>query len=641
MRSFVVLVALAACSPGLGPSTFPTGSSTLAVADDGGLYSLDPDGGAVVALTAGGEVRDAMVVGVDPVRLVVAGDHLFVSVRGEGVVAVLADDGVGLSEIARIPVGAEPYGLVATRDGGSVFVAVSMEDEVVEIDVNSHEIVGRHAVGGQPRWLALHPRERALYVGSAMGGGLAHIDLGSGEVKRFTAPDRERFEVDVIGVPFTPRITGDLSVAAHGEQLAVPVLYVDTSRPHPARAADDGPSYGNSGSVLIDRTTPAVVLYQLDRSTAPQIDTAQVVPAVALADRSFGAPARAGRRSDLSSVTFSPDGLMVMATMASSNAVLALPAVLDDEFDASTMGDLDSLSAVQDGFSVRPIQTLLTRDGPRGVAFGPNDIAFVDNVFEHTVQRVPYGLVFDRMHGVMTGSAPEATVPGGEFPWIELGLPWRVADPTLPPDVELGRAFFFTALEARVSAHGSGTACATCHFDARTDGLTWELPNGRLQTPSLSGPVSLTAPVTWLSSVPTVADEALLTSEGRMGGEGLSRDQAEAIALYLDSTAYPAAPTLDPRAVARGEQIFAGSAQCASCHTGALYTDNEPYTLFGAVDVRTPTLRGLAASAPYLHDGRASTLDDLVDMAEAGGMGRTEHLSDAERADLVAFLRSL
>ena len=64
---------------------------------------------------------------------------------------------------------------------------------------------------------------------------------------------------------------------------------------------------------------------------------------------------------------------------------------------------------------------------------------------------------------------------------------------------------------------------------------------------------------------------------------------------------------------------------------------NDPMTL-----VDTPSLVGLAASAPYYHDGSAPTLDELV--AGGGtiqGMGNLTGLTPAERADLVAFLSSL
>ena len=54
----------------------------------------------------------------------------------------------------------------------------------------------------------------------------------------------------------------------------------------------------------------------------------------------------------------------------------------------------------------------------------------------------------------------------------------------------------------------------------------------------------------------------------------------------------------------------------------------------------TPSLKFLSGRAPYFHDGRYKTLDDLLAKSD-GQMGHTKHLSKAERADLLAYLRTL
>jgi cytochrome c peroxidase len=126
--------------------------------------------------------------------------------------------------------------------------------------------------------------------------------------------------------------------------------------------------------------------------------------------------------------------------------------------------------------------------------------------------------------------------------------------------------------------------------------------------------------------------------------------------------------------VARGKQIFNSAAvQCASCHSGPAYTDsgsgNPTLDLKGPVllhdvgtcvttgfpdvahpdvlgDQReackfdTPTLRGIADSAPYLHDGSAATLRDVLENTR-GKMGDISSLSSADLDALVEYLRSL
>ncbi len=110
---------------------------------------------------------------------------------------------------------------------------------------------------------------------------------------------------------------------------------------------------------------------------------------------------------------------------------------------------------------------------------------------------------------------------------------------------------------------------------------------------------------------------------------------------------------------ARGETLFFGKAGCAACHAGPDYTDaaGKPEKAFHRIDLpfsgdqglgeitgkaadngkfRTPSLRNVAISAPYLHDGSARSL--------AGAIRRhreATELKDGEVEDLVAFLRTL
>jgi cytochrome c peroxidase len=115
-----------------------------------------------------------------------------------------------------------------------------------------------------------------------------------------------------------------------------------------------------------------------------------------------------------------------------------------------------------------------------------------------------------------------------------------------------------------------------------------------------------------------------------------------------------------------GFGIFTGKGRCINCHTGFAFTDHGFYDIglpsedkgrgpiigLAAADhaFKVPTLRELAWTAPYMHDGSLATLDDVIRVYEMGGVSRptrakdlpdTIRLSDQERDDLVAFLLSL
>ncbi len=108
--------------------------------------------------------------------------------------------------------------------------------------------------------------------------------------------------------------------------------------------------------------------------------------------------------------------------------------------------------------------------------------------------------------------------------------------------------------------------------------------------------------------------------------------------------------TLTPEAQ-RGQAVFhRPDVGCAACHVPPLFTDlllhdigtgHGPGELLGP-GFDTPSLRGLWHTAPYLHDGRAPTLRDvLVTHNPTDTHGRIAHLSESELHDLVAFLHSV
>jgi cytochrome c peroxidase len=84
-----------------------------------------------------------------------------------------------------------------------------------------------------------------------------------------------------------------------------------------------------------------------------------------------------------------------------------------------------------------------------------------------------------------------------------------------------------------------------------------------------------------------------------------------------------------PAAAQRGLKIFVGKGNCSTCHSGAQFSNGEVIEKF-----RVPGLRGVAQTAPYLHDGRFATLDAMLKF-------HSTHLGEEERADLASFLESL
>jgi cytochrome c peroxidase len=120
----------------------------------------------------------------------------------------------------------------------------------------------------------------------------------------------------------------------------------------------------------------------------------------------------------------------------------------------------------------------------------------------------------------------------------------------------------------------------------------------------------------------------------------------------------------------RGMSVFKGKGRCILCHNDANFTDNRFHNLgvpqvgpmeedVGRYDVtlresdkgafKTPTLRSITETAPYMHDGAFKTLEEVVDFFDKGGIPNPQlsplikplGLAPQEKIDLLAFLKAL
>jgi cytochrome c peroxidase len=198
----------------------------------------------------------------------------------------------------------------------------------------------------------------------------------------------------------------------------------------------------------------------------------------------------------------------------------------------------------------------------------------------------------------------------------------------------------FHSAEPAISSRGA-MACSTCHPDNRADGLSWRIEKHELQTPILAGRMVGTHPFKWDGGDADLK-ASLTGTMKRLGGFGLDKPQTDALAAYIEALPNVRAPSRDATQVARGKKVFDG-AGCQTCHDGAHYTDNDQHKFTGTLEKSdTPSLKGLAASAPYYHDGSAATLEALLrNRAAVHGMADTTKLTDAQVADLTAFLETL
>lgn len=230
---------------------------------------------------------------------------------------------------------------------------------------------------------------------------------------------------------------------------------------------------------------------------------------------------------------------------------------------------------------------------------------------------------------------------------------------------------FFNHTTFRVTEEPSaGVACFSCHVNGHTNGAFELAPDTRPQlarlrvgTPSMRGNYNLMQ----LSAKRSIrsmdhfaeVEEYFEGDPGIMQTIGPRSQKREVTNRMGDFNAildFPPAPKLNPlgRLIVskstdqelRGEKIFHGKGQCATCHSGPAFVDDYMhdlqverfYTGRPEGPIKTFPLRGIKDSPPYLHDGRLMTLHDTV---EFFNLILELKLTKQEKDDLVAFMLCL
>lgn len=290
---------------------------------------------------------------------------------------------------------------------------------------------------------------------------------------------------------------------------------------------------------------------------------------------------------------------------------------------------------------------------------------------------------------------------------LDLYLPIPEDNPLTAEKVALGRRLFFDPILSR----DYSLSCATCHDPRRffTDGLAVavgvEGRKGKRSAPALLNR-AWGKSMFWDGRAASLEKQALqpienpdefdMTIEGILerlrshaeypdlfersfGHEVNSEDLGRAIASYVRTILTGNAPidrymngdrqALSEQARA-GLRLFRGRANCTACHLGPTFTDEQfhntgvafrdgkltddgRFTVTGKEKDRgafkTPTLRHVAQTAPYMHDGSLATLEEVIEFYDKGGNPnfhldeeiRPRGLTDEDKQALVAFLHSL
>jgi mono/diheme cytochrome c family protein len=204
--------------------------------------------------------------------------------------------------------------------------------------------------------------------------------------------------------------------------------------------------------------------------------------------------------------------------------------------------------------------------------------------------------------------------------------------------------------------HQQWQSCASCHPDGRADGLNWDLQNDGLGNPKNTKSLlwSHKTPPAMSSGRRETAEVAVRAGLRHILFAVRPEHEAAAIDAYLANLAPVKLNESERAAVAgsveRGRALYNDPAVgCAACHPAPLYSDLKQYDVGtgkfrGGTEEKfdTPSLIEIWRTSPYLHDGSATSLMELLTKANPKqSHGRTSHLSTNDLNDLCAYLRSL
>jgi len=584
---------------------------------------------------------------------------------------------------------ASPVALAASGDGTRVFVALSDPPAVMSVDPASAKSGAVWPLDAPPTGLALSADGKTLWVSAGVAPGrILALDAAGGKVlssataghsPRAPLPNPDGTRLFVCN-QFENRI--DVLAPATGKVVAT---YPAVREPYASAPSPDGR-----------------VLFVTNRLPAGRADTGDISAAVTVVDAATGETAAIrlpNGSMDLRGITVSPDGRFAYVTHTLARYGLPTTQLDRGWMNTSALSILDAkkprllatvlLDEIDLG-AANPAGVACSRDG-RFLAVahsGTHEVSIIDCKALHeridkaargekvtevskSLADLPNDLSF--LHGIrrrvpLNGNGPRAlvSVAGGfavasyfsntlHLLALDKDGGVKIRDIKLPPGppediARRGERIFHDA----TSCFQHWQSCITCHPGVRTDTLNWDLLNDGIGNPKQTKSMlfALDTSPAMISGIRDDAQTAIRAGLRYIQFAVRPEEEALAIEAFLRSLEPVPSPALVDgklsKSARRGKAVFEKQAGCIHCHNGPYFTDQKLHDVgvgLGSekgMEFDTPTLRETWRNAPYLYDGRASTLEEVVGKFNVHDKhGHTSKLSEEERHDLVEYVRSL
>lgn len=580
-----------------------------------------------------------------PDDIAISGDGKTLYVTCSGSDEVLAVDVLSGRIIHTGHVGRVPRGITLSADGKRIYATNSWSDTVTELDALSLRSIRELPTGFEPTGVAVDDVRGTLYVANRISGTVSlldltnptrSIDLSSAPGASYVTSTADRSRVYVTHVyPLRSRRRGPPESEINIIDTRNGKLRIRLPIPGAAGLFHVAVSHdGGLGMVAELRPKNLIPLVQVEHGSVFTDSVAvfgdEVGGVIQLPldkiERYFSLPFGVAIAADKQRAYISASG-------SDEIAILNLSAIIAAARSSATASRVNDLSASR----AYVISRIAVGRNPRGIVVAPDGkTLYVANRLDDTIS------VVDTRRGIVTRTIP-------------IGATREITS------VRRGERAFYSAMYT----FGHQFACANCHIDSTFDGLAWDLGHGNfgvevVDTRSLEH-IGETAPFKWNGTTPDLTTECgPITERFIFRSQGPRGADLEDLVEYVSSI--PLRPNRYRRrngrfsaAQLRGKTIFERTVmkdgtrilpilQCPSCHSGPDYT-NQKLAFVGtstAGPIDTPQLTNVAYSAPYLHDGRALTLEDIFSKFNPNNLhGVTSDLSAEELDDLAEYLRTL
>ena len=545
-----------------------------------------------------------------------------------------------------IPVGRGPKGVVLSPDSEILYVALSRDHAVGIVNLAQRRLLRSIACGYEPWDLALSPDGRTLYTSNFISNDISVIDLQN------PAARSRRIQV--------ARAPSQVALSPDGNTLWINHFMAEQPATDPRQTTFVSQVDLNRGDVVHKHHSPGNMLLNMGLTLATEagyVCSVHVRPNFNVTPTQLHQGWVHNNALTLIPIDSQREPVTVLLDHVNSGAANPHGVAMSQDGTTLLVGhrgthelsviDMDKLIALLDQ---SPPDVLAHASANLGFLWTSGDI----------IRRVPCG-----------GLGPKGLAVCAQSGRIYVANYYSDTVTVLHPEtcevtqtIDLGGSPRMDQIRRGEFLFNDGTrcfqrwlSCTSCHPDARADGVNWDLLNDGMRNPKNAKSLILSWATPPSMSLGVRASMEVAVEKGFLFIQFVTLEERdlEAVRAYL-RVAEPipspwhrladGSPDLQAQ---RGEEVFR-KAGCAECHPAPLYTDMRMYDV-GTQSNRdfeqhnvfdTPTLIEMYRTGPFLHDGRAATLHEVLTVYNPEDRhGRTSHLTDAEIDDLVAFLMSL